>query len=87
MRDRTGAARWSMSGVRPTRTAAGFQASSDLPTRPGARLAGAVAPASLPAATGLLPAVLVLSPATLMAGGIVAADGLSSTIPDECALQ
>ncbi len=56
-----------MSWVCPTREAAGCHSSSDLPTRPGARLAGAVAPASLPAAAGQLPVFLVLSHAALMA--------------------
>ena len=39
----------------------------DRTTRPGARLAGATAPASLPASAGPLPAFLAVSPATLMA--------------------
>ncbi len=61
-----------MSGTCPTGAAVGRLASSDLPTRPGARLADADAPASLPAAAGLPLACLVLSLAALHAAPTLA---------------
>lgn len=56
-----------MPGIGPNSAAVKGPASSDLPTRPWARLVGAQTPASLPAAAGLLSACLLLSLATLMA--------------------